>query len=407
MIGAGIYVLTGDVAKNVSGPGIVLSFIIAGKTSLLAALCYAEFGARVPKAGSAYVYTYVSIGEFWAFVIGWNIVLEHMIGSASVARAWSGYVDSLFGGAIKNGTMTYVGTINVDFFGNHPDFVALGLCVVLGCLLAIGVKGSTYFNSIFTIVNMVVVGFVVCFGLYWANLDNWTQYGGFLPFGFKGVLAGAATCFYAFVGFDSIATSGEEAKNPARSIPLATSIAMGVVTVAYIGVSAALTLMVPYVDIKPDSALPDAFAHNGADWAKYVVALGALCGMTTTLFGGLFALPRCIYAMAVDGLFFQVFSYVHKQTLTPIINLVICSILTGIIALLFDISKLVEFMSIGTLMAYTIVSASVIILRYQPSHKYRVGFDGLEGFNKDTSQETLVIQVRDFQRVIIAGCLSK
>lgn len=186
MIGAGIYVLTGDVAKNVSGPAIVLSFMIAGVTSLLAALCYAEFGARVPKAGSAYVYTYVTIGEFWAFVIGWNIILEHMIGSASVARAWSGYLDSLFGGVIKNGTLTYVGSIHVDFFGKYPDFVAFALCVVLGCLLAFGVKGASYFNSTFTMVNMMIVVFVIVFGFYWADGDNWTKYGGFMPFGFGG-----------------------------------------------------------------------------------------------------------------------------------------------------------------------------------------------------------------------------
>ncbi|GAB6024755.1 hypothetical protein CHUAL_009882 [Chamberlinius hualienensis] len=377
MIGAGIYVLAGEVAKKVAGPGIILSFLIAGVASLLAAFCYAEFGARVPKAGSAYVYTYVTIGEFWAFVIGWNIILEHMIGSASVARAWSSYMDSLFGGVIKNGTIETVGSIQVEFFGSYPDFVACALCVCLGCILAIGVKSSTYINSVFTVVSMAVAIFIIVFGLYWAKGSNWTDYGGFLPFGFSGVLAGAATCFYAFVGFDSIATSGEEAKNPSWSIPVATCVSMGIVTVTYVGVTTALTLMVPYVNINPDSALPDAFAQNGASWAKYIVAIGALCAMTTTLFGGLFALPRCVYAMADDGLFFQLFARVNQATQTPVINLIICSVLTGIMALLFDLGKLVEFMSIGTLMAYTIVSSSVIILRYQPSSKYIKGFEEL------------------------------
>ena len=235
---------------------------------------------------------------------------------------------------------------------------------------------------------MVVVAFVICFGFYWANADNWST---FLPYGFTGVLSGAATCFYAFVGFDSIATAGEEARNPARSIPVATSIAMVVVTIAYIGVSSSLTLMIPYTSINPDSAIPDAFAYNGAAWAKYIVALGALCGMTTTLFGGLFALPRCIYAMANDGLFFQAFGRVHEKTQTPIMNLIVCSVLTGLIAFLFDINKLVEFMSIGTLMAYTIVSASVIILRYQPTSKYRMGFEGLHDFSKDEAPVVLLV----------------
>lgn len=194
------------------------------------------------------------------------------------------------------------------------------------------------------------------------------------------MLTGAATCFYAFVGFDSIATSGEEAKNPARSIPIATLVSMGVVTVAYIGVSSALTLMIPYTDINPDAAIPDAFAANGAWWAKYIVAIGALCGMTTTLFGGLFALPRCVYAMSNDGLFFQVFGRVNERTQTPLVNLIVCSVCTGVIAIMFDIDKLVEFMSIGTLMAYTIVSASVIILRYQPTAKYNVSLQDLDNF---------------------------
>lgn len=180
------------------------------------------------------------------------------------------------------------------------------------------------------------------------------------------MIAGAATCFYAFVGFDSIATSGEEARNPSFSIPMATVISMGVVTLGYVLVSFALTLLVPYRDISPDAALPEAFSHVGMHWVKYVVSLGAICGMTTTLFGSLFSLPRCMYAMAVDGLLFNFLGNVNSKTQLPLINLVISGLSSALIALLFDLEKLVEFMSIGTLLAYTIVSASVIILRYRP-----------------------------------------
>lgn len=205
-------------------------------------------------------------------------------------------------------------------------------------------------------------------GFMYANEDNWTaQKGGFLPYGFGGVIAGAATCFYAFVGFDSIATSGEEAKNPSFSIPMATVISMGIVTLGYILVASALTLLVPYYEISETAALPEAFANVGMHWVKYVVSLGAICGMTTTLFGSLFSLPRCMYAMAVDGLLFGFLGKVNSKTQLPLINLVISGISSAIIALLFDLEKLVEFMSIGTLLAYTIVSACVIILRYRPS----------------------------------------
>ncbi|KAG8338016.1 hypothetical protein J6590_012567 [Homalodisca vitripennis] len=367
MVGAGIYVLTGTVARDLAGPGIVLSFLLAGMTSMLAALCYAEFGTRVPKAGSAYVYTYVSVGEFWAFVIGWNILLEHMIGAASVARAWSGYIDSILGGVISNYTVEYVGELHEQLLGRYPDFLAFAVCLSYTCVLALGVKGSAMVNSILTLVNLAVMALVVIVGFYYADLDNWTlEGGGFLPYGLPGVVAGAATCFYAFVGFDSIATSGEEARDPAFSIPIATIISMTLVCFGYILVSGALTLMVPYWAISPTAALPEVFTTLQLPWAKYAVTVGALCGMTTTLLGSLFALPRCMYAMAADGLIFSFLGKVNKTTQVPLINLAVSGLSSALIALFFDLEKLVEFMSIGTLLAYTIVSASVIILRYRP-----------------------------------------
>ncbi|KAK9888152.1 hypothetical protein WA026_000421 [Henosepilachna vigintioctopunctata] len=367
MVGAGIYVLTGTVARDVAGPGIIISFLLAGFACILSALCYAEFGTRIPKAGSAYIYTYISIGEFCAFVIGWNILLEHMIGAASVARAWSGYVDSLFDGVISNTTVAITGELHEELLGRNPDFLACLVCLTYASLLGIGVKGSAIVNSVLTSVNLFVMGVVITVGLYYANWDNWSSIpGGFLPYKFGGVIAGAATCFYAFVGFDSIATSGEETINPGFSIPVATIVSMAVVTLGYVLVAAALTLLVPYYDINPTAALPEAFAHVGMHWVKYIVSLGALCGMTTTLFGSLFSLPRCIYSMAQDGLLFKFLGDVNDKTQVPLANLVISGTLTALIALLFDLEKLVEFMSIGTLLAYTIVSASVIILRYRP-----------------------------------------
>lgn len=367
MVGAGIYVLTGTVAKEMAGPAIILSFILAGMVSMLAALCYAEFGTRIPKAGSAYVYTYVSIGEFWAFVIGWNIILEHMLGAASVARAWSGYVDSMMGGMVSNFTVSVTGEMHEQLLAKYPDFLAFFVCISYAVALAAGVKATAVINSILTIVNLLVICLVVSLGFWFADLKNWSaEEGGFMPFGIGGVVAGAATCFYAFVGFDSIATSGEEAKNPSRTIPIATILSLCAVTIGYILVSAALTLMVPIRDINPVAALPDAFGSLNLPWAKYAISIGALCGMTTTLLGSLFALPRCLYAMASDGLLFSFFGKVNTKTQVPIWNLAISGLCSALLALLFDLEKLVEFMSIGTLLAYTIVSASVIVLRYRP-----------------------------------------
>lgn len=406
MVGAGIYVLTGTVAKEVAGPGIILSFLLAGLASLLSALCYAEFGTRVPKAGSAYVYTYISIGEFWAFVIGWNILLEHMIGAASVARAWSGYVDSLFGNTISNTTITITGEMHEQLLGRYPDFLAFTVCIVYALLLGIGVKGSAMVNSLLTIINLSVMGLVIVMGMYYANEENWTsQKGGFLPYGFGGVLAGAATCFYAFVGFDSIATSGEEARNPSFSIPMATVISMGIVTLGYILVSSALTLLVPYYEISVTAALPDAFANVGMHWVKYVVSLGAICGMTTTLFGSLFSLPRCMYAMASDGLLFSFLGDVNSKTQLPLTNLIISGLFSAIIALLFDLEKLVEFMSIGTLLAYTIVSASVIILRYRPNYEIIQPNKGVSTPGSEISASTSELTTPASEIINLAGTL--
>lgn len=368
MVGAGIYVLTGTVARDIAGPSIVLSFILAAMVSTLAALCYAEFGTRVPKAGSAYIYTYVSIGEFWAFVIGWNILLEHMLGAASVARAWSGYIDSMVDGLIANTTIGVTGEMHESLLAKYPDVLAFAVCICYSVAMGSGVKTTAVINAVLTLVNIAVVLLVISLGFWYANPRNWTvdSPGGFMPFGVGGVVAGAASCFYAFVGFDSIATSGEEAKTPKTSIPLATALSLGIVTIAYVLVSAALTLMVPYDQINPAAALSDAFGALDIHWAKYAISIGALCGMTTTLMGSLYALPRCLYAMASDGLLFSFFGAVTDRAQIPTINIIMSGLSSAILALLFDLEKLVEFMSIGTLLAYTIVSASVTILRYRP-----------------------------------------
>ena len=224
-LGTGIYVLTAEVAHSAAGPGIVLSFFIAGLASVLSGLCYAEFGARVPRAGSAYIYSYVTVGEFCAFVIGWNLVLEYVIGASSVARAWSSYIDIVLGDRIQNYTVTHIGEIHVLGISKYPDFFAFCLIICTTFILALGVKNSSRFNNIFTAINLFIILFIISVGFYFADGRNWTN--DFLPFGVSGVVSGAATCFYGFVGFDIIATTGEEAKNPSRAIPVSIVCTLG------------------------------------------------------------------------------------------------------------------------------------------------------------------------------------
>ena len=222
-LGAGIYVLAGDVARNDTGPSIVLSFAIAAVASILSGMCYGEFGARVPKAGSAYVYSYVTIGELCAFVIGWNLILEYVIGTASVARAWSSYLDSLFNDGIKNFTISTIGEMHTKGLAEYPDLVCVLLILILTVVLIVGIKKTSWFNTLFTAINLFVILFVVCVGAFYAEPKNWSD---FMPHGVEGVMAGAATCFYAFIGFDVIATTGEEAKNPSKAIPISIVLAL-------------------------------------------------------------------------------------------------------------------------------------------------------------------------------------
>uniref|UniRef100_W5KCS5 Solute carrier family 7 member 4 n=1 Tax=Astyanax mexicanus TaxID=7994 RepID=W5KCS5_ASTMX len=367
MVGSGLYVLTGTVAKDTAGPAVVLSFLIAGIASLMAALCYAEFGARVPKTGSAYMFTYVSVGEIWAFLIGWNVILEYMIGGAAVARAWSGYLDSIFNHRIQNFTESHVMRWDVPFLAHYPDLLAAGILVVASIFISFGVRVSSWLNHIFSAVSMVVITFILVFGFMLADPANWSaREGGFAPYGLSGVMAGTATCFYAFVGFDVIAASSEEARDPQKAIPIATAISLALAATAYILVSTVLTLMVPWHTLDPNSALSDAFFRRGYSWAGFIVAVGSICAMNTVLLSNLFSLPRIVYAMSEDGLFFPIFSRVNPVTKVPVIAILVFGSLMAFLALIFDLEALVQFLSIGTLLAYTFVAASIIVLRFQP-----------------------------------------
>lgn len=371
-LGLGVYVLAGSVAYEQAGPAVAVSFALAAIASAFAGLCYAEFAGRVPRAGSAYVYSYVTVGEFVAFTIGWNLILEYVIGTASVARGLSGYLDALINNTMST-TLKNTMPINVAFLGEYPDFFACGMVILLGCLLAFGVKESSLLNNIFTCVNMLTVCIVLVAGAIKADPSNWALtdvpdgagVGGFMPYGWAGVMAGAAKCFYGFIGFDVVATTGEEAINPKKNIPLSIIISLVIIFLAYFGVSTVLTMMWPYYLQNPDAPFPHVFEEVGWIAIKWIVTVGAIFALCTSLLGAMFPLPRVLYAMGKDGILFKCFANVNSYTKTPLISSIIAGLFSAIMALIFDLHQLIEMMSIGTLLAYAIVAICVLVLRYQ------------------------------------------
>ncbi|XP_046507326.1 cationic amino acid transporter 4-like [Equus quagga] len=366
MVGMGSYLLSGTMAKEMAGPALLVSFGVAAMASLLATLCYAEFAVRVPCAGIFYLFTYVSMGELWAFLTGWNVLFQCLIGGAAVARVCSTYLDAIFSHRIRSFTVTHVGIWQVPFLAQYPDFLAAGFALLASLFISCGARVSSWLNHIFSAINLVIILFIIILGFVLARPHNWsTEEGGFAPFGFPGIMAGATSCFYAFEGFGIIVASSKEAQTPKRAVPMAITISVGVVAGAYILVCTVLTLMVPWHSLDPDSAFADAFYQRGYSWAGFIVATGSICTMTIVLLRILHFLPHTMYAMAIDGLFFQVFAHMQPRTQVPMVGILVFGVLTVFLSLLLDLQALIQFLSICALLAYTFVATSIIILRFQ------------------------------------------
>ena len=366
IIGTGIFVLTGIAAATQAGPGVVLSFVIAGIACAFAALSYAELSAAIGGCGSAYGYSYAAFGELFAFLIGWALLLEYGISVAAVANGWSGYFCSTLSaiGFPLPETLT-----KAPQLGGIINLPASLIILMLMALLIIGVKHSARANNAMVVVKLITIIIFISIAVFNVNPENWHP---FLPFGWfdtlpngktTGVLAGASMVFFAYVGFDAVSTAAEEAKDPQKDLPFGIVTSLSFCTVIYILVAGLLTGVVHYSQLNVSSPVAHALSLLGFNWASALISTGVIAGLTTVMLVLYYGLTRIIFAMSRDGLLSGFFSKVNEHTQTPIRVIVLCGVIISIIAGLIPLGDLVELVNIGTLAAFTFVCLGVIILR--------------------------------------------
>ncbi len=369
IIGAGIFVLTGLAANQYAGPALALSFVVAGTGCALAALCYAEFAAMVPVAGSAYTYAYATLGELFAWIIGWDLVLEYAVASSTVAHGWSHYFTSFLG--IFGITLPAMWIQNpFDYDPATASWILTGavcnlpaglVVLFITVILVIGIRESASFNAAMVVLKLVVVVFVIVLGAGYVETKNWTP---FMPYGVPGVFKGAAYIFFAYIGFDSVSTHAEEARNPQRDVPFGIITSLLLCTLLYILVAAVLTGMVPYDKIDIDAPVARAFGARGLHVAEFLISLGAVVGITSVLLVLLLSQARVLLAMARDGLIPKsFFAAVHPRFRTPYKATILTGVLVALIGAIFPLKLLADLVNIGTLMAFVIVCAAVIVMR--------------------------------------------
>jgi len=389
IIGTGIFVLTGIAAHDKAGPALTLSFCVAGLACVFAAFCYAEFASMVPIAGSAYTYAYVTLGELFAWIIGWDLILEYAVGSATVAHGWSHYFQDFIGifGLHLPKALTFapfdydVGAGHFFATGSIIDLPAIVITAIVTTILVIGIRESATFNAAMVAVKLTIVLFVIAVGSFLIKPENWHP---FAPFGFGGVsffgktlfgvtspdgtalgmLAGAATIFFAYIGFDSVSTHAEEARHPNRDVPIGIISSLLISTVLYIAVAAVLTGMVPRDRIDINAPVSNAFAQAGLPWAQFIISIGAVAGITSVLLVMMLSQPRVLLAMARDGLVpAKFFGAVHERFRTPWKSTILTGVFVATMAALLPLRILAELVNIGTLLAFVIVCAAVLIMR--------------------------------------------
>jgi APA family basic amino acid/polyamine antiporter len=389
IIGAGIFVATGEAAHNTAGPALMLSYVVAGVACIFAALCYAEFASMVPVAGSAYTYAYATLGELTAWIIGWDLVLEYAVSAATVTHGASAYFQELIGifGLRLPETLTgapfdYDPAAGGWFrTGTLIDFPAMVITGVVTVILVIGIKESASFNAAMVMTKLAVVLLVIGVGVFYINSANWQP---FAPFGFTGVsffgktvagqnnvggeplgmLAGAAIIFFAYIGFDSVSTHAEEARKPQRDVPIGIIVSLALCTILYITVTGVLTGMVPYDNLDVNAPVADAFKKRGLTWAQFLISLGAVAGITSVALVSMLSQARILLAMARDGLLpMSFFGAVHERFRTPWKSTIATGLFVGLASALLPITVLLKLVNIGTLLAFVIVCGAVILMR--------------------------------------------
>lgn len=357
IIGTGIFVLTGVAAARYAGPGVTLSFIISGLAATFAALVYAEFASMVPAAGSAYTYAYASLGEIVAWLIGWNLILEYLVAAGAVAIGWGSYFTDL----LRSLGITLPQALTRSVVeGGILNLPALFITLFITILAIRGTRESAWVNRIVVAMKIGVILLFLVLALTKVNPANWRP---FLPFGFAGAMRGAAIIFFAYIGFDAVATAAEEVKNPQRTLPRGIIGSLFISTILYILVALALTGVLPYPRLNTPSPVSAALLATGFRFASAVVAVGALAGLTSVLLVNTYAQSRIFYAMARDGLLPKTFAVLHPRYRTPYLNNLIIGGIIALLSSLLPIRTIAELANIGTLSAFVVVSAGVLILR--------------------------------------------
>ena len=365
IIGAGIFVMTGIVASTHAGPGVILSYIIAGLATGFCALSYAELASSVGGCGSAYGYSYVAFGEFIAWIIGWDLILEYGFAGVAVAIGWGSYLNDIL---VAMGIHLPWILCKIPSEGGWINILPMIILLIITAVLALGASVSARVNNVIVFIKLFSIVLFIVLAAQNVHIENWSN---FLPFGWTGVMEGAALIFFAYLGFDAVSTATEEAINPQRSIPIAIMTSLLVCTALYVAVSGLATLIVPYTSLNVASPLSQALLHLGYRFGSALISAGAIAGLTTVILVVFYGLTRILFAMSRDGLLPAKFSEVASSTGAPVKIIIICGSLMAFVSGTVSMHLVAELINLGTLAAFCIVSIGVIVLRYRAPNMHR------------------------------------